>query len=73
MKHTIQVTIRRGEHKYVAECADLPIVTEAETLDELAAHIRECVELFLDGEDAAEYGLAARPVILATLELETAA
>lgn len=73
MKRTIQVLIRRGESKYVAACLDLPIVTEAETLDQLARNISESVALFLDGEDAADYGLAPRPVVLATLELDAVA
>jgi hypothetical protein len=41
MKHTIQVRITRGERQYVAECLDLPVVTQAPTLDELAANIQE--------------------------------
>lgn len=39
MKRTIQVRIFRGNRKYVAECLDLPVVTEAGTLDELAQNM----------------------------------
>ena len=73
MKRTIQVRIFRGEKKYVAECLDLPVVTEAPTLDQLAANIREAIALHLEGEDLAELGLANDPTILATLELESVA
>ena len=73
MKRTIQVSIRRGERKYVAECVDLPVVTEADSLDELARNIAESMALFLEGEDLAELGLAPNPVVLATFELEVAA
>lgn len=73
MKRTIQVLIRRGESKYVAECLDLPIVTEAETLDQLARNISESIALFLHGEDASDHGLAPHPVVLATLELDAVA
>ena len=72
LKRTIQVSIRRGERKYVAECLDLPVVTEAETLDDLARNIREGIGLFLEGEDSAEYSLTANAVVLATVELEAA-
>jgi len=51
VKRTIQVRIFRGEQKYVAECLDLPVVTEAAALDELAANIREAISLHLEGED----------------------
>jgi predicted RNase H-like HicB family nuclease len=73
MKRTIQVAIRRGERKYVAECLELPIVTEASSLDELVRNIEDSVALFLKDEDLSELGLAERPVVLATLELEAAA
>ena len=73
MKRTIQVRIFRGEKQYVAECLDLPVVTEAPTLDELAANIREAIALHLEGEDLAELGLANDPTVIATLELEAVA
>ena len=56
MKRTIQVRIRRDEHQFVAECLDLPVVTQAATLDELAFNIREAIALHLEGEDLAELG-----------------
>jgi len=70
MKRTIQVRISRGEHQFVAECLDLPVVTQAATLDELASNIREAIGLHLEGEDLAALGFAANPTILATMELE---
>ena len=73
MKRTIQVRVFRGETQYVAECLDLPVVTEAPTLDELAANIREAIALHLEGEDLAELGLANDPTILVTLELDAVA
>ena len=69
MKRTIQVRIFRGEQKYVAECLDLPVVTEASTLDELATNIREAISLHLEGEDLAAMGLSDDPTVLATMEL----
>ena len=73
MKKTIQVRIFRGDTQYVAECLDLPVVTQAPTLDELASNIREAISLHLAGEDPADLGLAPDPVILAALELDAAA
>ncbi len=40
-KKVIQVHIFKGEKLYVAECLDLPVVTQAETLDALAVNLRE--------------------------------
>lgn len=73
MKRTIQVRITRGEHRFVAECLDLPVVTQAPTLDELALNIQEAIGLHLEGEDLSALGIAANPTILATMELEAVA
>ena len=73
MKRTIQVRISKGERQFVAECLDLPVVTQASSLDELAVNIREAIGLHLEGEDLAELGIANNPTILATMELEAVA
>ena len=58
MKKIIQVRIFKGEEQYVAECLDLPVVTQAKTLDELTENLREAISLHLRGEDLAELDLA---------------
>ena len=73
MKRTIQVRISNGEQQFVAECLDLPVVTQAPTLDELAQNIREAIHLHLEGEDLADLGFIPNPTILATMELEAVA
>ena len=73
MKRTIQVRISRGDRLFVAECLDLPVVTQAATLDELASNIREAIGLHLEGEDLTALGFSANPTILATRELEAVA
>lgn len=73
MKRTIQVRISKGERQFVAECLDLPVVTQAPTLDELAANIEEAISLHLEGENLAELGLCTHPTILAIIELEAVA
>jgi predicted RNase H-like HicB family nuclease len=72
MKKVIQVRISRGDEFYVAECLDLPVVTQAKTLDELADNLREAIALQLEGEDPSDFGLEPNPAIIATLELDTA-
>ena len=70
MKRIIQAHIYQGESQFVAECVDLPVVTQAKTLDQLAKNLREAVALHLEGEDPAEFGLAQNPSILASIEIE---
>ena len=73
MKRTIQVRVFKGEKQFVAECMDLPVVTEAPTLDQLALNVREAIGLHLEGEDLAELGLSDNPTIVATMELDAVA
>jgi predicted RNase H-like HicB family nuclease len=73
VKRTIQVRISRGERQFIAECFDLPVVTQAPTLDELAVNIREAIGLHLDGENLSELGFSSNPTIVATMELESVA
>ena len=68
MKRVVQVRIFKGEKLYVAECLDLPVVTPAATLDELAANLKEAIALHLQGEDLATLGLNAYPAVIASFE-----
>lgn len=47
MKNIIQVHIYQGEKYYIAECFDLPVVTQGKTLDELVLNFKEAIELQL--------------------------
>ncbi len=73
MKHNIKAHIYRGEKYYIAECAEISVITQGETLDETIANLQEAVHLHLDGEDLAEYDLVENPAILVIMELEMAA
>jgi len=71
LQHTIKAVIRRGEESgYVAECMEIAVVTQGSTLDEVTRNLQEAVALHLEGEDLASLGLANRPTLVATMELE---
>jgi len=55
MKKIIQVHIFKGENQFVAECLDLPVVTQGKTLDELAQNLREAIALQLEGGNLADF------------------
>lgn len=70
-QHTIKASIRPGaQFGYVAECLEIPVVTQGQTLDEVTRNLQEAVELHLEGEDLAALGLVPSPSILVTFELE---
>ena len=71
MKKIIQVHISKGEKYFVAECVDVPVVTQGKTLDELMENLKEATALQLEGEDLADFGLAENPSVLASLEIES--
>jgi predicted RNase H-like HicB family nuclease len=71
LQHTIKAVIRPGEESgYVAECMEIAVVTQGTTLDEVTHNLQEAVQLHLEGENVAEFGLIPNPTILVTLELE---
>lgn len=71
MKKIIQVHIYKGEQYYIAECIDLPVVTQGKTLDEVVANLKEAVELHLEGENLTDYDLIPQPTIIANLEIDS--
>ena len=70
MKKIIQVRIFKGEKYYIAECLDLPVVTQGKTLDEVAENIKQAIELQLENENLADWDILPNYSILANLELE---
>jgi len=71
MKRIIQIYVSKGDKYYVAEGIDLPIVTQGKTLDELVQNIKEAIELHLEGENPADFGLEPNPSVLMNFELPT--
>lgn len=54
-RYTIQVVIYPGDESgYVAECLNLAVVTQGETLDETVRNLREAIQLHLEGEEIPE-------------------
>ncbi len=44
VKRIIQVHIYKGDKYFIAECADLPVVTQGKTLNELAENLKEAID-----------------------------
>ncbi len=69
-KNIKAVIVNGDESGFVAECLEIPVVTQGQTLDEVTNNLKEAVELFLDGEDPNEFGLDKKPSLMITFELE---
>lgn len=72
MRRTIKAFVHKGEKYYIAECMELAVVTQGETLDDTIANLNEAVALHLEGENPADFDLVPNPSLLVTLELEPA-
>lgn len=69
MKSILQFSISKGEKNYIAQAVNLPIFTQAETLDQLVENIKEASELHLKNEDLSEYDLKSKPSLLINFEV----
>ena len=72
LQRTIKAHVKKSDKYYVAECMEVAVVTQGDTLEETLANLQEAVALHLEGEDLAELGLMKDPIILVTIELEPA-
>ena len=68
LHETIHTVISESEGGYVAECLEVAVVTEGDSLDETLCNLREAVDLFMGGEDPASLELVAAPRLSVSLE-----
>ncbi|MEX2271548.1 MAG: type II toxin-antitoxin system HicB family antitoxin [Vicinamibacterales bacterium] len=68
LRSLLHAVITRSEKWYVAEVLELPVVTQARTLDEIVTNVREAVGLHLRDEDRALLGLADRVRVAVSYE-----
>jgi predicted RNase H-like HicB family nuclease len=71
LKNSINAIISPGEKwGYVAECLEISVVTQGDTLDEVVRNLQEAVTLHLEGEDPRDFGLVMKPSLLITFQLQ---
>ena len=68
LQSTITAVVSKSEGWYVASCREISAVTQGRTFDELVDNLREVIELHLEGDDPAEYGLTPNPSIVMTFD-----
>lgn len=70
LRKTITAIIHPGEQSgYVAECLEVAVTTQGNTLDVVVNNLQEAVALHLEGEDTASLGLVEHPALIVTFEL----
>jgi len=68
LRDTVHAVVSRSDEWYVAECAEVAVVTQGRTLDETLSNLQDALSLHLEGESAASLGLAKRPRLSVTYE-----
>ena len=69
---TIHAVVTVSDGGYVAECLEVAVVTQGQSLDEVVANLNEAVALHLQDEDPAEFGLSAAPRLAVSYETPVA-
>ena len=73
LQQTIKAVVRHGEESgYIAECVEIPVVTQGQTVDQTLQNLKEAVALHLEDEDLASMGLAHNPTLIVTIEVTPA-
>jgi len=71
MFYTLNAMIYPGDEcGFVAECVELPVVTQGRTLDEVVQNLREAISLHIEGENLADLGFRINPPIRVNYEME---
>ena len=69
MNRIIQFNVSRDDGTYTAEGVNVPVVTQADTFQELETNIREALLLLFEGESLSAFGFAPSPSVLTSFEL----
>ena len=69
MKKIIKVEMYHDGEVYCAKCVDFDIFTQASTLDELVANIKEAVVLHFEDEPLELEGFDRNPSLFSMMEL----
>ena len=71
LRRTIHAVLFRGDRYFVADCLEVPVITQGLTVEEALSNLHEAVALHVEDEDLEEVGLVRNPTISVTLELAT--
>lgn len=71
LKESITAIIRTGDDfGYIAECLEISVITQGDSLDAVVKNLAEAVSLHLEDENPQDFGLINYPVIRCIFELQ---
>jgi predicted RNase H-like HicB family nuclease len=72
VRDTVHAFVVKDGDWYVADCAEVAVVTQGRTVDETIANLRDAVALHLEGEEAGTLGIVRTPRLVVTIEVRPA-
>jgi predicted RNase H-like HicB family nuclease len=69
LRDTIHAVIQRDMDTFVADCLEIAVVTQGNSLDEVVKNLKDAIELHLDGEDLSTFGLSPNPRLQLTYDV----
>ena len=70
-RNVIQIILYLGEESgYVAECVNLPVTTQGQTIDKTVKNMQEALALHLEGENLEEMGITPNAPLIVSMEIE---
>ena len=70
-RNVIQIILYPGDESgYVAECVNLPVITQGLTIDETVKNMQEALALHLEGENLEEVGITPNAPLIVSMEIE---
>ena len=68
MEKTIKAKIYFDGKFYCAKCLELDVFTQGKTVDETIENLKEAVNLHLEGNNPAQFGLSKEPGLFIMME-----
>lgn len=69
MKQVVYVYVQRGETGFLAECYDLPLSTQSESLDQVIDEMQTAIDDYLARNDPPQFGISPKPEVIVTFQL----
>lgn len=64
MEPVLTIYIHKGEKMYVAECLEIDVITQGNTIDEAIKNIKEAIALYFENKETPEISLPDEPPVI---------
>lgn len=69
MRQVVYVYVHRADSDFLAECYDLPLSTQGDSLDRVIDEIQASIGDYLTNNDPLQFGIAPNPEVIVTFQL----